>query len=285
MSSFDIPEKYLNPKYRSFPVHIDGQAHIIGCGIRPKRIPSEENTAFYYEHIFPVVYILNGTGHYTDVNGLSLPLQAGDLILRIPFLHHSSIPDIGSDWLEVHMDLPVSNYETLYHYGAIHPSRPIWTPGVHRKMLNQFLELIQCFDDRLDAIQIIHKMNSILLELQRLDGIQTKTNPTHSIILSACDELKKPANYHLEIKDLAVSLNIGYELFRKLFKREMGLSPGNYRIKSRLDHACRLLTNTEDSISEITEILHYPSIYAFSRSFKSQTGHSPRQFRSLYKES
>lgn len=66
-------------------------------------------------------------------------------------------------------------------------------------------------------------------------------------------------------------------LFR-LFKKELGMSPVEYRNHLRIERAKELLSDGECSVSEIAAMLGFDGSYYFSRIFKEYTGISPSRY-------
>ena len=71
-------------------------------------------------------------------------------------------------------------------------------------------------------------------------------------------------------------------LFR-LFKNEFGISPIEYRNQLRIERAKELLSDGECTISEISQILGFESVYYFSRIFKAHTNIPPSLYSSFEK--
>ena len=67
---------------------------------------------------------------------------------------------------------------------------------------------------------------------------------------------------------------------RKLFKKHMGISMGHYLTEMRQNKARSLLGASEESISQISELCGYKSLYAFSRAFHQFNGCTPSLYRS-----
>lgn len=70
-----------------------------------------------------------------------------------------------------------------------------------------------------------------------------------------------------------------YHHFRHLFKAKTGLAPFEYIIEKRIEAAKNLLSNTNKSITYISENCGFSSCSQFSMLFKKHCGLSPKQFR------
>jgi AraC family transcriptional regulator len=68
-----------------------------------------------------------------------------------------------------------------------------------------------------------------------------------------------------------------YHFFR-LFKSTYGISPHQYLIQCRIQHARKLVQHTGISMSEIAYLCGFSDVFSFSKSFKKHTGHAPTQF-------
>ena len=64
----------------------------------------------------------------------------------------------------------------------------------------------------------------------------------------------------------------------KLFKREFGITPYDYQLKQKMATACRMLKQTDISISELASILGYSDSHYFSGLFKQKVGLCPKDF-------
>jgi transcriptional regulator GlxA family with amidase domain len=78
----------------------------------------------------------------------------------------------------------------------------------------------------------------------------------------------------LRVSTLATEVNISPSHFFYLFKRHVGRTPIDYFIRLRLQHACRLLEETEMSVKAIAYTLGYDDPFYFSR-LKFYPGNSP----------
>jgi AraC-like DNA-binding protein len=74
-----------------------------------------------------------------------------------------------------------------------------------------------------------------------------------------------------------VGLNPTY--FSTLFKKEMGVTFSNYILNVKIDHAKRLLKNTNMSLISIAIELGFDNQSYFSNVFKKATNMTPKQYR------
>jgi AraC-like DNA-binding protein len=83
----------------------------------------------------------------------------------------------------------------------------------------------------------------------------------------------------LSIGDIArhVGLHPGYAM--TLFRHQTGSTLGAYLTRQRIAHAQRLLATTSLSILEIASESGFNSLSRFYEAFKTETHHTPRQFR------
>ena len=90
---------------------------------------------------------------------------------------------------------------------------------------------------------------------------------------------------NLSLGMLADACHIGESYFQKLFKEIYSISPKQYIIQLKLNHACDLLRLERYTIKQIAELCNYTDIYFFSRQFKEYMGITPTQFIKKYKSS
>jgi len=88
-------------------------------------------------------------------------------------------------------------------------------------------------------------------------------------------------NEPLQVATLAAQVNISASHFFALFKRQTGCAPIDCFIRLRMQHACRLLDETELSVKEVAATLGYDDPFYFSRIFKSVNRVAPSEYRLL----
>lgn len=83
----------------------------------------------------------------------------------------------------------------------------------------------------------------------------------------------------MDFQQLARMSGYSYHRFRHLFKERYGLPPLQHMLKTRLEHACRLLAHTRRSIGDIAETTGFSSESRFCGQFRRQHGCSPGAWR------
>jgi ribose transport system ATP-binding protein len=89
--------------------------------------------------------------------------------------------------------------------------------------------------------------------------------------------------YELDYRNVAQSVFMGYENFRRRFKTEVGISPNQYFLKIKMEKAKEMLLYTPLEIKEIADKLGFTDPYYFSRIFKKKESLSPARFREKLK--
>ena len=88
----------------------------------------------------------------------------------------------------------------------------------------------------------------------------------------------------LSIKELAAMEFISEGHYRALFKSIMGTSPHDYIAKQRINLACTLLSNTSQSIENVSAAVGIKDRLYFQRFFKKYMGISPWRYRTNIKK-
>lgn len=94
-------------------------------------------------------------------------------------------------------------------------------------------------------------------------------------------------NYHerITLSLLASRFSLTREHLCRTFTAAYGVSPIHFLNECRHAHACRLLTETDKTVTEIAAATGYSSIHYFSRAFSSAAGISPYEYRRRNRDS
>ena len=129
-------------------------------------------------------------------------------------------------------------------------------------------------NSRLKAISIFYDI------LQQLVNETAVENP---ILMPAMRSLEGSfSDSTLSNATLAEACGISEAYFRRLFKAQTGLSPKQYLLDIRINHAKQLLCDNAQPIARIAEYCGFTNPYHFSRAFHSRTGLTPSDYRTQY---
>jgi AraC-like DNA-binding protein len=83
----------------------------------------------------------------------------------------------------------------------------------------------------------------------------------------------------IKMAEIAREIHISEKYMYRLFWQAYKISPQKYLLKTRMDAAKNLLTQTELGIQEVAASVGYTSFPSFSRTFSAYFGQSPTAFR------
>jgi len=89
-------------------------------------------------------------------------------------------------------------------------------------------------------------------------------------------------NQDFSLPDAAKKSYISEPYFRKLFKKEFGMSPKQYVIEARIRHAAALILANYYSLQEVADLCGYRDYKHFSVEFKRLMGVSPSAYTYNY---
>lgn len=95
------------------------------------------------------------------------------------------------------------------------------------------------------------------------------------------DGLQERPRMPLTVESMATAADLSVPQLNRRMKKIFHLTAGQYIIKVRIDHAARLLSDSDVPLAEIALELGFSDQSALSRQFKQVTGMTPRQYRQL----
>jgi AraC-like DNA-binding protein len=229
----------------------------------------------YLAPTYSVIWVLAGSGHYTDASGSIWTFQAGDCFQRWPGRKHSTHPRDQHGWYEWWVDCGPGLHAALADAQIIRSDPPVWTPeSIPLQALADFrTRLSQAGESDLGPIAI----QGLDLIARARQGSPVDRN--EDLIDRACALLAQESLGRGDLRSWCDRQGLKYEAFRKAFTQKMGEPPGQYRIRRRLERACALLLSSDRSISGVAEDLGYASPYEFSAQFRRRFGLSPSAYR------
>ena len=119
------------------------------------------------------------------------------------------------------------------------------------------------------------------VEYQICQSADRPLSPNELIIESLCRKITENPSRYRKIADLPSIHACSRDHLIRLFKKHRGITPGEFIIRARIDHAKQLLQLPGMSVKQAALDLGYPDPYAFSKQFKVRTGMPPGKFQAL----
>ncbi|WLD96332.1 AraC family transcriptional regulator [Agrobacterium leguminum] len=107
--------------------------------------------------------------------------------------------------------------------------------------------------------------------------------PTHSMVRRAINWIEANIGKRVTLHDIANASGAGPRTLQAVFKKEIGVSPIQYLIKTRMRYAHEALADTKnlDSISEICARYGFPHQSDFDQRYRDEYGRTPSETRQL----
>lgn len=228
---------------------------------------------------YALVFSLSGTCSYWDeINGQKT-IRSGEAFFVFPDIAHRYGGLANDPWDELFIVFEGPVFDSWRKQGLLDPQRPfLQLQPVHiwRRRIEE------CLETRGRVGQAAALWQVIALQALIADALdaQKPGKDTHPAwIEAACALLSQPGAQTLRLPEVARSLGVSFETFRKRFTVTMGMSPTRWRSARMVDAAARLLTSTQLTGKEIAERLGFSDEFHFSRRVRELSGMTPTEFR------
>ena len=259
------------------------------------------NTRVIYD--YELIYVADGKCTIT-VDNVPYVCKKGDVVLLAPGIPHR-FEGKDSDFAQPHL-----HFDLIYNQNSAHT--PISFKNTD-SMTEQEKKLIQhnlfegldipCVFTPLDADKFKKLLYSVIRYFSEGNTlcVMARTLELIGLILMQFDTVKTPAKetvnstastvksyiesnfmQALSLDVLALQFHINKFTLMRNFKAEFGMNIMEFYRNKRVEYVKKALSETQLSVSEISEQLCFNDIYSFSRFFKNSTGVSPSHYRKSY---
>lgn len=234
------------------------------AGWRPRKRIAE-----YYE----LIYYTEGTGS-VFINGEEQRIRAGDVRFTKPgtqlyglpgYKSYSVMFDFGQSGV-VYKNPMLDGLPDYFHVGA--------EPMYH------FEKMVDLFQSPA-AIATV-KLNAMLLHVLCMLYDALHTEKTVIPAIKGCVAfLERNFSRHVSLEELCSVAGYSRPHLLRLFSREIGCSPHEYLTSIRIQHAKKLLTETDAPLSSVAADCGFRSDSHFKTLFKTVTGLTPNTYRNM----
>ena len=226
-------------------------------------------------------YIIGGNGQFL-IDDERFPVREHQLVIVNPNIIHTELSYeahpleyivLGIEGLEI--STPGTNEERYCLYTF---------PSANR-VLNCMQSILWEMQEREPEYQMACQAYMDILVVQLMRNTDTSmTQATSSASTNRqCAAIRRYIDNHykepLTLDLLAAEVNVNKYYLAHAYKQSYGISPINYMIARRIQEGKRLLTETDLSLSQISEVLGFSSASYFSQSFRKTEGISPVEYR------
>lgn len=254
------------------------------------------NVPVHWHREFEIIAIKKGSGIVT-VNFQKYQVSSGDIIIVLPGSLHSidGNENISMEYENIlfskellafpEKDLTQEAFLQPFFNGKL----PIRTKISHGRPLHQeLIDIIDFLDDKCDEKAYGYQL-AVKGALMQIIYLLITNPPSQKETLSpdkSKEKLKSIIRYvsthyyeEITIEEIAGFCHYSPSHFMKFFKAHTGMSFISYVNDYRATEARALLTNTTDSILDISLQCGFTNLSNFNRIFKRKYGISPRQMR------
>ncbi len=217
-----------------------------------------------------LVYCTGGEGCFQFENGTTMTYREGDAVAIPPREIHSNVSQDG--FTNIHMQLsdPSFPYKTAFRVSddmdrhlrvAFEQAKYYYLSDIKRSEL-----VLSALGDLIASYMVVYRSNSEFSE--PVEQIRSMILRNYADPGFALDQAMSKLPFH-------------YDYLRKLFKKEMGVTPLEYMTRLRMKKAESLLTALgarDYTMAEIAGLCGYEDALYFSRVFKKAYGVSPTAY-------
>ncbi len=217
-----------------------------------------------------LVYCTSGGGLFQFENGSSISYREGDMVAIPPRELHYNYSQEGFTNIHMRMSDPSFPYKTAFRISddlerhvmsAFTQARFYYLSDIKRNEL-----VLSALGELISSYVVVFRSNTELSE--PVENIRALILHNFAERNFALDEEMQKMPFH-------------YDYLRKLFKKEMGLTPLEYMTRMRMKKAESLLLSMgaqDYSVAEVAGLCGYEDPLYFSRVFKKTFGVSPSAY-------
>ena len=235
-------------------------------------------------HEYQLVYITHGSGEFESKATGKIEIKTGDVIMLFPGVWHRYKPNKKTGWEEHWVSYNGDFPKRFVDNGFFNSNHPVLNPGYNVLIYDLYREILSAMqNEQIGFQQLIATLTMEILARLRTAVLAKNAGgkDVEAIIARARRILVHQTEKTVDIKALALQLDISYSWFRRMFKHYTGMPPRKFHQQIRINRAKELLTNRNMSLKTIAYKLGFESEYYFMVLFKKITKKTPSQWRNF----
>lgn len=261
----------INRGYLNYNADHKSDISFVHCGIKPNE--PDELCGPTARNMYLLHYVIDGKGTYYT-RDKAYQLKKGDIFAIYPNEIVSYKADKEEPWYFCWIGFVgtrAAEYYSLLGFKEDSPVKHIDN--------NLFLEgVIKCLDyinmnkEDLSALRLTAFIFEILASIEAPTRLKSDDYVANAVLYMEIN-----FNNKIKLSDMASDLGLEYSYFFKLFKKTLGISPGEYLMNLRINKA-KILLKKQIKIKNIPPLLGISDVYYFTKLFKKCTGMTPSAY-------
>jgi AraC-type DNA-binding domain-containing proteins len=230
---------------------------------------------------YQLVYIISGRGSFWCAGLPSVEIEEGSAFLLFPGLRHGYLPRPETGWTEYWVGFRGAYPEALQKAGFFSPKSPIYRPGPDPELVQDYQSLLELAETEPPGFQQLMAARVVAMLARLVSGTKAdrQDEGAEDIVRRIRATMEEHLYDELDTAALERSLGLPYYRYNVLFREYTGLSPHQYFLQLKINHAKTLLAQRRLSVKEVASMLGFENEFYFSRLFKKKTGLSPSRWK------
>lgn len=241
-------------------------------------------SVMHYHDFTEIFYCISGEGFIQTKYGMQA-IQKHTLLIVNPFIEHTEHSDIHNPlhYLVIGVKGPEIIFPTKWVENDLflfQDKEASFFPYI-QIILNQIQSPTRYSDPIIE-----HVINGLLLALSNnanSEFQEIRQRDLSSSVFLAKSHIDNNYSRPISLEDLEFKSHISKYHLSHLFKEELGMSPIQYLQEVRFQNAVVLLTTTNHSITQISDMVGYKSNHYFSRKFREKYQTTPNAYRKIHR--
>lgn len=260
------------------PIHID---------IHTNKMYRNSMSYYHYHTHYEFFFVSSGTAEFIfETSGKSVLLNKGDVLIIPPYEKHMSIYNVSKETFR--LEIAVSpNILDDYYKSLLAPfssASVLFVPLRHQNnvysLINSLNREITNSDKYSSKLSMLY-LHELLILLAR-NGVKSSSR-SHSEEKTIAAQVMDYVNTNYSginlVSEIAQQLHISERTLFQNFKKQTSLTVKDYINSVKILNAEKLLSESDYSVSEISEMVGFNDSNYFSTVFKKYKGVSPKSFR------
>lgn len=228
-------------------------------------------------------FIESGKGTYV-CDGKTYHLKAGDAFYIPMHTRGSYRADEADPWRYTWIHFGGDSGSKFYQDLGLTKDMPIYTSS-DCDAVNEAIEELERLSEIGEAYAVMSGLYSVLhvMALHNSNKVTGKKKSGEEYITACKNYIMSKSCEKISVSDLCGLVKIDRTYLYRLFKEYLKMGPKEYILKTKMEMAKELLSQSPLSVSEVAEMVGYEDPFAFSKQFKQHFRISPRDYGAKHK--